>query len=117
MVLELNGATSLYNHKDYSACCVYIYADRKVIENRLYNRYLAEDKDSVDGINAYNTRIAQNEQDFSVLTDFADSFFAFCKNEATVEECAEAVEEIFNSFTDGAVRDQEQIDKAIQTLQ
>ena len=106
LVLELNGVKSLHFAEGYSACSLYVYADRETIRTRLNARYLSSGY-TVEGERNLNTRDERNVADFKTLPDYAEYFHAFVLNTDTVEDCRDRVMAIFESFCDGVDPDTE----------
>ena len=115
MVLDMNGVKSLYRHKDYSACSVYLYTDINTVEQRLYERYLGTEP-SVEGHKSFEGRKEQNIKDYLSVCECADCFFRFVENNTTVEECRDRVLKVFESFEQGAKFDAETARKIASEL-
>ena len=97
LILDLNGANSLYNAEGISPCTVYLYDDIDVMEERLRARYISENT-SEDDQRRYDSRTAQNAEDFSRMAEYEPFIYRFQKNCGTIEKCAERVFEIYSDF-------------------
>lgn len=97
LILDLNGVESLVNGaKDYRAFAVYITADMKTLDERLYERA------SVDGFSekamaTLNRRKAQNREDFEKISAHKSLFNLVLQN-VSVAECASQILSSFDSF-------------------
>lgn len=104
LILDLNGANSLYNAEGISPCTVYLYDDLDVMEERLRARYISENT-SEDDQRRYDSRTAQNAEDFSRMAEYEPFIYRFQKNCSTVEKCAERVFEIYSDFEKDTPKD------------
>ena len=97
LILDLNGADSLYNAEGIAPCTVYLYDDIEVMEARLRERYIS-DNTSADDQRRYDSRAKQNMLDYSKMNEYESFIYSFVKNAETVEKCAEAVFAIYAEF-------------------
>ena len=105
LVLDLNGVKSLALHPKYSACNLYIYTDIDVIEDRLRERYFGENEKS-DSQKNFDTRKAQNLDDWNGISVYEPYIHAFVENGTTVEECCQKVLDTFAAFVEGEEKDE-----------
>ena len=105
-ILDLNGVESLDKAEGISPMSVYIYGDINTIEQRLYDRYL--NPPSPKGFSSFVSRKEKNIEDYLSIEKYADSFYAFVKNEGTVSECAETILSLYFAFLNGEKRNEEQ---------
>ena len=105
LVIDLNGVKSLALHPKYSACNIYIYADFNVISDRLEARYFGENEKS-DSKKNYDSRVAQNLEDWRTLSEYEPYIHAFVENETTIDECCEKILATFKAYTDGEEKDE-----------
>jgi guanylate kinase len=97
LILDLNGANSLFNAEGISPCTVYLYDDLDIMEERLKARYISENTSEADQ-KRYDTRSKQNLIDYSNMENYESFIYSFIKNCATVECCANKVSEIYDIF-------------------
>ena len=90
LILDLNGADSLYKADGIAPCTVYLYDDIEVMDSRLRERYIS-DNTSADDQRRYDSRAKQNMLDYSKMNEYESFIYSFVKNAETVEKCAEAV--------------------------
>ena len=105
LVIDLNGVKSLALHPKYSACSVYIYTDLDELEARLSARYFGENE-KPDSEKNFNSRMAQNLNDWRGLSDYENYIHKFIENNRTVEECCNAVLSTFSAYTNGEEKDE-----------
>ena len=105
LVLDLNGVKSLALHPKYSACNLYIYTDIDVIEDRLRERYFGENE-KPDSQKNFDTRKAQNLDDWNGISVYEPYIHAFVENGTTVEECCQKVLDTFAAFVEGEEKDE-----------
>ncbi len=105
LILDLNGANSLYNAEGIAPCTVYLYDELDVMEERLRARYISENTSPEDQ-RRYDSRTAQNVEDFSRMAEYEPFIYRFQKNCSTVEKCAEKVFEIYSEFENDAPKDE-----------
>ena len=104
LILDLNGANSLYNAEGIAPCTVYLYDELDVMEERLRARYISENTSPEDQ-RRYDSRTAQNIEDFSRMEEYEPFIYRFQKNCSTVEKCAEKVFEIYSEFENDVPKD------------
>ena len=97
LILDLNGADSLYKAEGIAPCTVYLYDDIEVMEARLRERYIS-DNTSADDQRRYDSRAKQNMLDYSKMNEYESFIYSFVKNAETVEKCAEAVFATYAEF-------------------
>ena len=114
LVLNLDGVRSL-STLDYDLCAVYVFCDPNVAEQRLYDRYVGDDP-SVEGLSDFVKRRDRNLNDYTVLPDMAEAFFATLMNEGTPEESAAALRELVKAFVTGAAGSREQVKNDFSAL-
>ncbi|MBE6532326.1 MAG: hypothetical protein E7676_02315 [Ruminococcaceae bacterium] len=105
LILDLNGANSLYHAEGISPCTVYLYDELDVMEERLRARYISENTSPEDQ-RRYDSRTAQNVEDFSRMAEYEPFIYRFQKNCSTVEKCAEKVFEIYSEFENDVPKDE-----------
>ena len=105
LVIDLNGVKSLALHPKYSACNLYIYADFEIIEKRLYDRYFGENEKS-DSKKNYDSRVAQNLEDWRSLSEYEEYIHAFVENAGTIDECCEKILSTFRAYIEGEEKDE-----------
>ncbi len=115
LVLDLNGVRALVSSPELSACAVYLYDDIRVIDERLYNRYLSP-MPTVEGLTKYVKRKEQNIADYLECGSFAPDFYAFLRNNLSPEETAKAVMAKFDEYINGAPRGDAEISGVVDIL-
>ena len=115
LVLDLNGVKSVAEADGISVCSVYIYDDIRVVDQRLYDRYLGVSP-SAEGLKKYVRRKEQNNADFLAAGEFEKYFYAFLKNSKTPENSADELFDIFAVFTAGKERNKDEILLAIDFM-
>ena len=89
LILDMNGVRSIRGRKDdFATYALYLYDDLDTIEQRLYDRSLAEDP-TADKLLAFEKRRQANIRDYLALPDFAPLFDGFVRNHETIEQCCE----------------------------
>ena len=117
LILDIVGVHSLMQEKNLSVCGVYVYDDIKVMQGRIFERYLGNGEDP-DGRRRYESRKRQNEEDYRNLPNIIDDFYALVKNEGAPLETADLVARVFSDFEKGISKDEEKnlrISKEIQS--
>jgi len=97
LILDLNGANSLYNAEGIAPCTVYLYDELDVMEERLKARYISDNTSEADQ-RRYDSRTKQNLIDFSHMEEYESFIYTFVKNCATVECCAIKLNEVYDIF-------------------
>lgn len=97
LILDLNGANSLYKAEGIAPCTVYLYDDIDVMEERLRARYISDNTSDEDQCR-YDSRTKQNILDYSRMEEYEPFIYSFVKNEETVEKCAEAIFAVYAEF-------------------
>ena len=97
LILDLNGANSLFNAEGIAPCTVYLYDELDVMEKRLKARYISDNTSEADR-KRYDTRTKQNIVDFSNMENYESFIYSFVKNCATVECCANELNRVYDSF-------------------
>jgi guanylate kinase len=115
LVLDLCGVKSFSEASDYKPCCVFLYEDLNLLEDRLYTRYIG-DKPSVEGLNSFVKRKERNIDDSFKLPDMADCFYSFVRNRDSIAETADEVLRVFGDFCAGVPRDADACREAAQML-
>ena len=105
LVIDLNGVRSLALHPKYSACNLYIYADFDVISGRLQARYFGENEKE-DSKKNYDSRVAQNLEDWRSLSNYESYIHSFVENATTIDECCEKILSTFQAYTEGDEKDE-----------
>jgi len=105
LVIDLNGVKSLALHPKYSACNLYVYTDIDVLEDRLKARYFGENE-KPDSQKNFDTRMAQNLDDWRVIPEYEEYIHSFIENNGTVEDCCNAVLSTFAAYVDGEEKDE-----------
>ena len=96
LILDVNGVESLVNGiKAYRAFSVYITADMKTLDERLYER-AAQDEFSEKAVATFERRKAQNRDDMEKLSSRTSLFNLVLKNEG-VTECASQILSAFEN--------------------
>ncbi len=106
LILDVVGVHSLMQKKDLSVCGVYVYDDIKVMQGRIFERYLGNGENP-DGRRRYESRKLQNETDYRNLPNLIGDFYALVKNEDTPEEGARRVAKVFADFEARVPKDEE----------
>ena len=117
LILDIVGVHSLMQEKNLSVCGVYVYDDIKVMQGRIYERYLGNGENE-DGRRRYESRKLQNEEDYRNLPNIIEDFYALVKNEGAPLETADLVARVFSDFEKGISKDEEKnlrIAKEIQS--
>ena len=97
LILDVVGVHSLMEKDDLSVCGVYVYDDIKVMQGRIFERYLGNGENP-DGRRRYEDRKRQNEEDYRKLPTIIGDFYSLVKNEDTPEEGAKRVAKTFADF-------------------
>ena len=97
LILDLNGANSLYNAEGITPCTIYLYEDIDVMEERLRARYIS-DNTTPDDRRRYDSRTKQNLLDYSGMSEYEPFIYRFVRNGATVEECAQSIFAVYDEF-------------------
>ena len=97
LILDVVGVHSLMEKRDLSVCGIYVYDDIRVMQGRIFERYLGNGEDP-DGRRRYESRKRQNEEDYRNLPGLIGDFYALVKNEDTPEEGAKRVASAFAQF-------------------
>jgi guanylate kinase len=117
LILDVVGVHSLMEKDDLSVCGVYVYDDIKVMQGRIFERYLGNGENP-DGRRRYESRKRQNEEDYRNLPSIISDFYALVKNEDTPEEGAKRVAKVFADFEARVPKSEEKnlsLAKEIQT--
>ena len=114
LVLDMNGAESLYNGKfDFKPVIFYIYEDIKVIEERLVKR--ETENPSGKGMEALYRRLELNKRDYRHLRDVKHIFDAYIKNTSLVGAAKEALDTFIN-IKNGKLPDRAESDRIAISL-
>ena len=97
LILDLNGANSLFNAEGIAPCTLYLYDDLDIMEERLKARYISDNTSEADQ-KRFDSRTKQNLIDFSHMEEYESFIYGFVKNCATVECCASKVNEVYDIF-------------------
>ena len=97
LILDLNGANSLFKAEGIAPCTLYLYDDLDIMEERLKARYISDNTSDADQ-KRFDSRTKQNLIDFSNMEEYESFIYGFVKNCATVECCAGKVDEVYNIF-------------------
>ena len=97
LILDLNGANSLFKADGIAPCTLYLYDELDVMESRLSKRYIS-DNTSPEDQRRYDSRCAQNIEDYSKMSEYEPFIYRFVKNEETVEACAEKIFSVYSEF-------------------
>ena len=100
LILDVVGVHSLMEKDDLSVCGIYVYDDIRVMQGRIFERYLGNGEDP-DGRRRYESRKRQNEEDYRNLPNIIGDFYALVKNEDTPEEGGKRVAKAFKIFESG----------------
>ena len=114
LILNLDGVRAI-SDSEYDTCAVYVYCDPNVAEQRLYDRYIA-DNPTVEGLSGFVRRKEQNLSDYKALPEMSSLFYATVFNEGSVEEGARALKAAFDSFASGAERSADEVENAFAAL-
>lgn len=106
LILDVVGVHSLMQKSDLSVCGVYVYDDIKVMQGRIFERYLGNGENP-DGRRRYEDRKRQNEEDYRNLPNIIGDFYALVKNEDTPEEGAKRVASAFADFEERVPKSEE----------
>jgi len=104
LVLDLNGVESLAKAKGFSPCSVYVRVPLNVAEERLYGRYL--NNPTVEGLKAFMARKERNIKDYLSMTDYEKYFYAFVKNDGSIDDLANVILKVFSDFEAGVPRNE-----------
>ena len=91
---------------DLSVCGIYVYDDIRVMQGRIFERYLGNGENP-DGRRRYESRKRQNEEDYRNLPGIIGDFYALVKNEDTPEEGGKRVASAFAEFEARIPKDEE----------
>ena len=97
LILDLNGANSLFNAEGIAPCTLYLYDDLDIMEERLKERYISDNTSETDQ-KRFDSRTKQNLIDFSHMEEYESFIYGFVKNCATVDCCASKVNEVYDIF-------------------
>ena len=97
LILDLNGANSLFNAEGITPCTLYLYDDLDIMEERLKERYISDNTSETDQ-KRFDSRTKQNLIDFSHMEEYESFIYGFVKNCATVDCCASKVNEVYDIF-------------------
>ena len=97
LILDVVGVHSLMEKDDLSVCGIYVYDDIRVMQGRIFERYLGNGENP-DGRRRYESRKRQNEEDYRNLPGIIGDFYALVKNEDTPEEGGKRVASAFAKF-------------------
>ena len=114
LILDINGVKALNKADGISVCAVYVYDDIRIVDQRLYDRYLGMTP-SADTLIKYVNRKEQNNADYIASPEFAESFYSFVKN-TEPETCAGEVRSAFFAFISGEKRDENAINLAVDFM-
>ena len=103
LILDLNGANSLFNAEGIAPCALYLYDELDVMEERLKARYISDNTSEADQ-KRYDSRTEQNIVDFSNMEEYESFIYSFVKNCATVECCANKINEVYDIFALGTAK-------------
>ena len=106
LILDVVGVHSLVSKEDLSVCGIYVYDDLRVMQGRIFERYLGVGENA-DGRRRYESRKRQNEEDYRHLPEIIGDFYALVKNEDTPLEGARRVAAAFATFESGVAKDVE----------
>ncbi len=114
LVLDMNGAESLYNGKfNFKPVIFYIYEDIKVIEDRLVKR--ETENPSGKGMEALYRRLELNKRDYRHLREVKHIFDAYIKN-TTLSDAAENALNTFINIKEGNAPDRAECDRIALSL-
>ena len=108
LVLDLKGVDSLYNNPVCHTCAVFLYADESVVNGRLCTRE-GSTPDKVE------SRKARNKEDYLRLPSLGYAFYALVPNDRALEDCRDAVIDVFRDFESGKERSAE-VDQIVKRL-
>ena len=106
LILDVVGVHSLMEKRDLSVCGIYVYDDIRVMQGRIFERYLGNGENP-DGRRRYESRKRQNEEDYRNLPGIIGDFYALVKNEDTPEEGGKRVASAFAEFEARIPKDEE----------
>ena len=106
LILDVVGVHSLMEKDDLSVCGIYVYDDIRVMQGRIFERYLGNGENP-DGRRRYESRKRQNEEDYRNLPSIIGDFYALVKNEDTPEEGGKRVASAFAEFEARIPKDEE----------
>ena len=106
LILDVVGVHSLMEKDDLSVCGIYVYDDIRVMQGRIFERYLGNGENP-DGRRRYESRKRQNEEDYRNLPSLIGDFYALVKNEDTPEEGGKRVASAFAEFEARIPKDEE----------
>ena len=115
LILDLNGANSLFNAEGIAPCVLYLYDELDVINERLKARYISDNTSEADQ-KRYDSRTKQNILDFSKMEEYESFLYSFVKNCSTVEDCADKVNAIYDAFALGASKNVEETKSVAEAL-
>lgn len=115
LILDLNGANSLYKAEGISPCTVYLYDDLDVMEQRLRARYISDNTSEADQ-KRYDSRTKQNLIDYSNMNEYESFIYSFVKNCATVECCAKKINEVYDIFADDTPKNFDEVKATAEAL-
>lgn len=100
LILDLNGANSLYKAEGISPCTVYLYEELDVMEERLRQRYISDNTSDADQ-KRYDSRTKQNVKDYSNMEEYEPFIYSFVKNCSSIECCAKQINGVYDEFANG----------------
>ena len=106
LILDLNGANSLFNADGIAPCVVYLYDDLDVMNERLKARYISENTSESDQ-HRYDSRTKQNIVDYYNMAEYESFIYSFVKNCATVECCANKINSVYDGFANDVPKNTE----------
>ena len=115
LILDLNGANSLYKAEGIAPCTVYLFDDLDVMEERLRGRYISENTSEAD-LKRYESRSKQNIVDYANISECDSFIYSFVKNCATIECCAKKINEVYDAFALDTPKNQEEAKMVIEAL-
>lgn len=115
LILDLNGANSLFKAEGIAPCTLYLYDELDVMNERLKARYISENTSEADQ-KRYDSRTKQNILDFSNMEEYESFIYGFVKNCGSVDSCADKINEIYDAFALGASKNCEETKTTAKAL-
>ena len=107
LILDLNGAESLYKAEGLAPCTVYLYDNLDVMQERLRQRYISDNTSEADQ-RRYDSRTKQNLVDYANIVNNEPYIYSFVKNCSTVCCCAKLIDELYDAFALDAPKNAEE---------
>jgi guanylate kinase len=115
LILDLNGANSLFKAEGIAPCTLYLYDDLDIMEERLKARYISDNTSEADR-RRFDSRTKQNIIDFSNMEEYEPFIYGFVRNCSSVECCATKIDEIYDLFALDTAKNAEEAKAVAKSL-